>query len=280
MDIEALLGTISEFGVTWGIKIVGVIVALFVAWLFAGWAQRTINKRLTGRFDPSLTKFFASLIRYAVIGGAIVGCLGVFGIETASFAALIAAMGLAIGLAFQGTLSNFAAGVMLLIFRPFKVDDLVIIDGRVGVVEGIELFTTLINTPDNRKVIIPNGAVFSNTIENLTHNPARRVDIPVGVDYGADIDEVRSVLEAAVPEIPGIMSDPEPQVFLEGLGASSVDWQVRVWCDPEDYWDVYQATIRASKKALDTAGISIPFPQQDLHLDPDVTDALKTLKAA
>jgi small conductance mechanosensitive channel len=280
MDWEDLLNTLYTYAATWGIRIVGVLVALFFAWVFAGWVQRAINKRLGPKLDPSLTKFFASLIRYAIIAGAVVGCLGVFGIQTASFAAVIAAAGLAIGLAFQGTLSNFAAGVMLLVFRPFKVGDLVNLSGMVGVVEEIDLFTSALNTPDFRRIIIPNGQIVSNIIENLTNNDRRRVDIAVGVDYGADVDEVREVLEKCIEVVPKLLEDPEPQIFLSELGASSVDWQVRLWCDPSDYWDVHQAGIRAAKKALDEAGISIPFPQQDVHLDPEVLEAIKGGKAA
>ncbi|MBW2263417.1 MAG: mechanosensitive ion channel family protein, partial [Deltaproteobacteria bacterium] len=185
----------------------------------------------------------------------------------ASFAALIAAAGLAVGLAFQGTLSNFAAGVMLLVFRPFKVGDLVTTAGNLGIVQEIELFTTELSTLDNRKIVVPNGSIFGSVIENLTHNDTRRVDVPVGVEYSADVDETRKVLEAMIPSIPAVLEDPAPQVFLAELGASSVDWQVRVWCKTEDYWDVYQATIRAAKMALDEAKLGIPFPQMDVHLD-------------
>lgn len=280
MEWESLLGTIYTYAATWGIRIVGVLVALLVAWAFAGWVQRAINKRLGARLDPSLTKFFASLARYAIIAGAVVGCLGVFGIQTASFAAVIAAAGLAIGLAFQGTLSNFAAGVMLLVFRPFKVGDLVRLADMIGVVEEIDLFTSSINTPDNRRIIMPNGTIVSNVIENLNAQDRRRVDIAVGVDYAADIDEVRKVLEKAVEDVPKILDDPGPQIFLAELGSSSVDWQVRLWCEPANYWDVHQAGIRAAKMALDKAGISIPFPQQDVHLDENVVKALKGDKAA
>jgi len=274
MDVESLLNTVYTYAATWGIRIVGVLVALFVAWAFAGWVQRTINKRLGAKLDPSLTTFFASLLRYAIIAAAVVGCLGVFGIQTASFAAVIAAAGLAIGLAFQGTLSNFAAGVMILVFRPFKVGDVVQVAGVIGKVEEIDLFTSALSTPDNRRIIVPNGTIVANIIENMTHHETRRVDVPVGVDYAADIDEVRKVLEGCLKDIPDILEDPEPQIFLSELGASSVDWQVRVWSTPAKYWDVRQATVRAAKKALDEAGISIPFPQQDVHLDPEVVKAL------
>ena len=205
--------------------------------------------------------------------------MGVFGIETTSFAAVIGAAGLAIGLAFQGTLSNFAAGMMLLIFRPFKVGDVVTVDGHTGKVAELELFTTELTTPDNRRLIVPNNKIFGSTIENITHHPIRRVDVPVGVDYTAGIDQVREILEQVPPRIPGVLEDPSYQIFLKELGASSVDWVVRVWCKTEDFWDVHQATIRSTKMALDAEGIGIPFPQLDVHLDPEVTKGLGSTTA-
>lgn len=273
IDWAEISNVISEFVVTWGIRVVGVLVALFFAWVFAGWAQRTINSRLSKRLDASVVKFFASLIKYGILAVAVIGCLGVFGIQTASFAAVLAAAGLAIGLAFQGTLSNFASGVMLLVFRPFKVDDLVNVADQLGKVTTIDLFTTEMTTPDNRRVVIPNSEIFGSVIDNYTHHDTRRIGIDVGVDYSADVDEVRKVLETVPPQVEGALKDPAPQIFLSSLGASSVDWQVRVWCNTPDYWDVYQETIRVTKKTLDEAGISIPFPQQDVHFDADVVEA-------
>jgi small conductance mechanosensitive channel len=266
--LDKVIDAVVTFATTWGIRVVGVLVALFVAWILAGWARRAILRTLEKRsFDATLTKFFANLVKWAILAGAVIGCLGVFGIQTASFAAVIGAMGLAVGLAFQGTLSNFAAGVMLLVFRPFKVGDVVNTAGFIGTVNEVELFTTDLTTFDNRRIIVPNSSIFGSVIENLTHNETRRVDVPVGVDYAADVDETRKVLEAMIPSIPGVLEEPAPQIFLKELGASSVDWVVRVWCKTDDFWDVYQATIRASKMALDEASLGIPFPQMDIHLD-------------
>lgn len=275
MNIQQTIDTLIELGTTWGLKLVGVLVALFIARVIAAWAKRTLIRGLEARrFDETLTKFFGNTARYGILTGAVLGCLGVFGIETTSFAAVIAAMGLAVGLAFQGTLSNFAAGVMLLVFRPFKVGDLVTVDGTTGVVAELELFSTELTTPDNRRMIIPNSSIFGSKIENLTHHDTRRVDIDVGADYGADIDATRAALEAALPSVAGVLTEPAPQVFLASLGASSVDWQVRVWCATEAYWDVHQATVRATKLALDGASIGIPFPQLDVHFDADGLSAL------
>ena len=275
MDISKLLDTLTELGTTWGVRILGVLVALLIAKMIASWAKRSIQRTLEKRnFDPTLTRFFANMARYGILIGAVIGCLGVFGIETASFAAVIAAGGLAVGLAFQGTLSNFAAGVMLIVFRPFKVGDVISVAGLVGAVDELELFTTELTTPDNRRLIVPNSAIFGATIENITHHSTRRVDVPVGTDYSADVDETRKVLEAMAKDIEGGLKDPAPQIFLSGLGGSSVDWQVRVWCNTADYWDVLQRTIRDTKAALDAANIGIPFPQTDIHFDADALAAL------
>ena len=197
-----------------------------------------------------------------------------FGIQTASFAAVLAAAGFAVGMAFQGTLGNFSAGIMLLAFRPFKVGDFVEVNGEKGACEHIDLFTCEFRTLDNKKLIIPNGAVFGSRITNYTGYEIRRADIDVGAEYSADVDATRAALEKAAANIPGMIKDPAPQVFLKALGDSSIDWQVRIWCKTEDFWDVWQATVRACKFSLDEAGIGIPFPQQDVHLDESVIKAL------
>jgi small conductance mechanosensitive channel len=253
---------------TWGINIAGVLIALWVSMKMSSWLQRQITRQLQARnFDATLSVFFGNLAKWAILVSAVLACLSIFGIQTTSFAAIIGAAGLAIGLSFQGTLSNFAAGVMILVFRPFKIGDLIQVDGVVGVVAEIGLFTVSMDSPDNRRFIVPNSAAIAGKIENMTHNALRRVDIDVGCDYSADIDHTRAILDAAAATVPG--RDPEAghQIFLAGLGGSSVDWQVRIWADPAIYWDVYQATIRATKMALDEAGIGIPFPQMDVHMD-------------
>ena len=157
--------------------------------------------------------------------------------------------------------------LIMAIVRPFKLDDLVVVDGQLGIVKDIELFTTELATLDNRKIIVPNEKIFGSTIENLTHYPIRRVDVPVGVEYGADIDKTRGALEKSAGTVPGVLTDPPFQIFLADLGDSSVNWQVRVWCNTADYWDVHQATVRAAKAGLESAGLTIPFPQLDVHLD-------------
>jgi small conductance mechanosensitive channel len=195
-----------------------------------------------------------------------------FGIQTTSFAAVIGAAAFAIGLAFQGTLSNIASGVMLLIFRPFKVSDVINAAGVTGRVIEIGLFTTCFDTLDNRRIFVPNALIFGGTIENVTYHEKRRVDVSVGTDYGADLDEVRAVLERSIASVEGAVDDPEPQIYLLELGGSSIDWSVRVWCMTDDYWPVREATTRAVKIGLDAAGIGIPFPQMDVHVDGSLGD--------
>lgn len=259
----------------WGVKIAGVLALLIGAWILAAWIGAVVRKSCTkARLDLTLAKFFGKMAKWTVLIAAVIACLGAFGVQTTSFAALIGAAGLAVGLAFQGTLSNFASGVMLLTFRPFKVGDVVNLAGNVGKVDEIELFTTRMITGDNRLIIIPNTQIFGSTIENITAMPTRRVDVAVGTDYGADIDATRKVLEQVIADYDGKLDDPESVVFLAELGGSSIDWQVRVWAKTDDFWAVRQEITRRVKVALDEAGIGIPFPQQDVHLDQAVIDAL------
>jgi small conductance mechanosensitive channel len=181
---------------------------------------------------------------------------------------VVGAAGLAIGLAFQGTLSNFAAGAMLLIFRPYKVGDSVVVAGNSGTVAEIELFTTALDTADNRRVIIPNSSIYGTVIENHTANPLRRAEVLVGTAYSADIDETRAALNRAVLAVPLITAEKKTEVALLELGGSSVNWAVRGWAKREVLGDAKQALIRAVKYELDHAGIDIPFPQLAIHLDP------------
>jgi small conductance mechanosensitive channel len=229
---------------------------------------------VTKKVDPTLGKFAGQLVFYVVMIGALLGVLGKMGVSVASFAAVIAAAGFAIGLAFQGTLSNFAAGVMLLVFRPFKVGDVVNAAGITAKVGEIDLFTTAFDTPDNRHIIVPNSSIFGSTIENVTFHPERRVDVAVGCDYAADIDKTREVLTAAVESVPGRIDGEGRgfQIYLTGLGDSSVDWAVRVWFPTPDYWAKKEELTRAVKMHLDEAGVGIPFPQMDVHIDGKLGD--------
>jgi small conductance mechanosensitive channel len=252
----------------WAASIAKALVLLIIVWIVAGWARRGATKGFEkANFDVTLSKFFSSLIRWAILLLGILAILGIFGVETTSFAAVLAGAGLAIGMAFSGTLGSFAAGVMLLAFRPFKVGDVVTVAGVTGKVDQIGIFTTTLDTPDNRRFILPNGNITGQTIENISHHAVRRADVSVGTDYSADVDRTRAVLERVAHELPGRLQNKDPQVALVELGASSVDWQVRIWVDAADFWPLKEAATRAIKVALDEAGIGIPFPQMDVHLD-------------
>lgn len=257
----------TAMGIHYGMKVALVLIILFLALTIAGWVSAAVHGSLRKmKFDATLSKFIAKLARWSVLGIAAITCMGYFGVETTSFAAVLGAAGFAIGLAFQGTLSNFAAGAMLLLFRPFKVGDVVNLNGQLGKVDEIELFSTTLDTFDNRRIILPNSDVFGSTIENITYHPVRRVDVEVGAAYDADIDATREALEQAITSTEGVITHPEPAVVLLGLGASSVDWSVRAWAPTGDYATVKQALLRAVKNSLDGEGIGIPFPQMDIHI--------------
>ena len=264
----------SPLVVEFGGKTLLVLILLVIGWIAAGWAGM-VARRAVGRagLDETLSRFLGKLARWSVLSLVLVGCLTVFGVESTSFAAVIGSAGLAVGLALQGTLGNFAAGIMLLMFRPFNVGDVVQIAGETGKVNAVELFTTTLDTFDNRRFIIPNGPIFGSTIENITFHPHRRAEVAVGVAYTADIDRTRDVLMQAATSVPGSLETPNPAVVLLELGDSTVNWSVRVWAPTTEYGSVKQATVRAVKMALDAAQIEIPFPQMDVHLDPTKGDA-------
>ena len=228
---------------------------------------------VTKRVDKTLGTFLTKAIRNMVLlVVAMVALQTTTGTDLSAFAAILAAAGFAVGMALQGTLGNFAAGIMLLMFRPFKIDDYIVVADTQGTVEEIDLFTTRLNTLDNRHVIIPNGEIFGAKLENYTRNAVRRVDVNVGAAYSADLDSTREALNQAVAAVVadlahnGQTGAPMPQIVLQGLGASSVDWQLRVWCNPELYWTVHEKLTYAAKNNLDAANIGIPFPQMDVHV--------------
>ncbi|MGB0685751.1 MAG: mechanosensitive ion channel family protein [Planctomycetota bacterium] len=244
------------------------VLALFATIILASWARRIASAACRkANLEETLARFFGKLARWAVLLVGLLFVLDMFGVETSSFAVIIGAAGLAIGLALQGTLGHFASGVMLLIFRPFKVGDVINAGGVVGKVFEIDLFTTALDTADNRRIIVPNGSIFGGTIENITFHDTRRVEVSVGTDYGADLDKVRDVLEKAVLAVPTRLEDRAHQIFLASLGDSSIDWKIRLWCKTPDFWACMEQTTRLVKMELDAAGIGIPFPQMDIHLD-------------
>jgi len=242
------------------------VIALLILWVgfkIARWigrmAQRSVVK--APNVDPTLAKFLGSLVRYAVMAIVVIAAIGQVGVQTASLVAIFGAAGLAIGLALQGTLSNIAAGVMLMLFRPFKNGDYVKIAGEEGVVTDINIFTTELSTVDNIHVIIGNGDVFGTTIQNLTSLGVRRVDNDFGIDYEDDINVAMKIIMETGAAHPKVLSDPAtPWAKVVGLGDSSVNIQSRVWCKSEDYWDVMFDLNKSVKEAFDAGGITIPYP--------------------
>ena len=254
---------------TYGLNLVGAIAILIFGYFAAGWAARMTGTALakTAKVDETIRHFLTSFVRYAVIVFTGLAVLNRFGVETTSFIAVLAAAGLAIGLALQGTLSNIAAGIMLLLFRPFKVGQFIDGAGVAGTVESITLFMTELNTPDNVHIIIPNAQLWSTAVKNFSHNATRRVDIDVGIGYGDDIGKAVQVLTDLVSGDGRVNADPEPAVMVTGLGDSAVNLQIRIWCAASDYWPVKFDLTRQVKESLDGAEITIPFPQRTVHME-------------
>lgn len=247
-------------------------VLLAAAILGLGWWAAALARRLIRRFcdakdlDKALAGFFSSIVYYLLIAVAVVAALSKLGVPTTSVVALLGAAGLAVGLALQNSLSNFAAGVMLLLFRPFRIGDFIEAGGTSGIVEGIDLLTTNLKTPDGKKVIVPNGAILAGVITNVTAYNTRRVDWSFAIGYNDDLDSARAVIAGVLDADDRILRDPAPTIDLERLGDSSVDFVVRAWVAKEDWWAVNCAIREQVKKAFDAKGITIPFPQRGIHV--------------
>jgi small conductance mechanosensitive channel len=242
---------------------------IFLGYLVAKYMSRIASRPICRRVDETLGIFVGKAIFYTIMLGVIGAVLSKLGAPLAGLTTMLAAAGFAIGLAFQGTLSNFAAGVLMLVFRPFKVGDMINAGGVTGKVNEIDLFTTTLDTPDNRRIIVPNSAIAGGTIENVTYHPHRRIEVAVGVEYAADQDRTRAALEAAVAMLSAKTIPGEGRgsaVILAGLGDSSVQWKVRMWVNAKDFWSMTEALTGEVKRQLDAAHISIPFPQLDVHI--------------
>ncbi len=266
-QIAAAVNTSISIVSSWGIRVLGALGVLIIGRIVAGWARRGTRKGLErANLDPTLIPFLASLVYYAIITMVLIAVLNLFGIETTSLIAVVGAAGLAIGLAMQGTLSNVAAGVMLLVFRPFKLGDFVEISGTSGSVAEIALFSTTLNTGDNVRITVPNGSIYGEIIKNFSANDTRRNELVVGISYGDDMGRAIEVISAVLADDPRVLATPEPLVAVSNLGDSSVDIVVRPWCNKSDYWPLRFDLNRAFKERLEAAGCSIPYPQTDVHI--------------
>ncbi len=248
------------------------LILLIGIWLAAGWVRRISIKVLRkAQIDETIARFLSSILRWVVLLAGGIAILGIFGIETTSFAAVLASLGFAVGMALSGSLGNVASGVMILIFRPYKVADVINVSGVTGKVNEVGLFATTLDTFDNRRIIIPNNSIFTSTIENITFHDKRRIDVAVGTDYAADIDKTREILMAVAQSVPGRLTDENPAVILSELAGSSIDWSVRVWAPTSEFGTVKQQLTRDIKVALDNASIGIPYPQMDVHINGGIS---------
>ncbi len=265
-EMEQLTETAITLGMTYGPKLVLAIVTLIIGLWIVNRIVRTADKHFTAKADPTLGRFMSSLFSVILKAVLLIAVASMVGIETTSFIAVLGAAGLAVGLALQGSLSNFAGGVLILLFKPFKVGDVIDAQGYIGTVKEIQIFNTVLKTGDNRIVIIPNGQLSNNSLVNINREETRRVDFVFGIGYSDDIDKAKAVLEELVAKDERILKDPAHLIVVSALADSSVNFTVRVWVNTADYWGVNFAMQEAVKKAFDEKGISIPFPQRDVHL--------------
>jgi len=255
------------FITTYGIQIIGAILILVLGRIAAGIGRKIVKRLLEkAKTEPAIVSFVGSLTYILILVFAVLATLAKFGIQTASFVAIIGAAGLAIGFALQGSLSNFAAGILILVLRPFRVDDYILGAGESGTVKKIQLFTTELATPDNIKVMVPNSKLFGDVIKNVTAYDTRRVDLVIGIGYSSDIQKAYDVMMNIITKDSRILSDPPPQIAVSELADSSVNFVVRPWVKKEDYWSVKFDLTRNIKEAFDKNNIEIPFQQQDVHL--------------
>ena len=267
LGLNNYLVVIQDLLTRFGLNLLAAIVIFFIGKWIATFVRRLVRGLMNkANVDPTLASFVGNLTYYSVLAFAVIAALNRLGVQTASLIAILGAAGLAVGLALQGSLANFAAGVLIIIFRPFNVGDLIEAADVLGEVLDIQLFTTTLATLDNKQVIVPNSSLTGSNIINYTVRGKLRVDTVIGVAYEADIDQVRQVISEVLESDPLVLKEPTPTIAVMELGDSSVNFAVRPWAKPEDYWSVYFNVHENVKKRLDAAGISIPFPQRDVHL--------------
>ncbi|MEE9442221.1 MAG: mechanosensitive ion channel domain-containing protein [candidate division Zixibacteria bacterium] len=265
--MDAIWIQISDWAALYGLKIVGALAILIFGRMVVGIISGTIGRIMTkSKMDETLSKFLRSVIRISLMTVVVIMALGNIGIQTTSFIAIMAAAGLAIGLAFQNSLSNLASGILIIIFRPFKSGDYIEAGGSAGTVEEITIFTTVLKSPDNKKVIIPNSSITGGNIVNSSAKEMRRIDMVFGIGYDDDIRQAKSLLEEIIKADSRILDDPAPLIAVSELADSSVNFAVRPWVKTADYWNVYYDITEKVKLTFDEKGISIPYPQQDVHM--------------
>ncbi len=266
-EISALATKAYDLGLEYAPKLAGAIVVFIIGLIIIRMVMGAMKRLFAKKnFDKTLERFLLSLTGMVLKILLVVTVVTMLGVQMTSFVAILGGAGLAIGMALSGTLQNFAGGVMLLIFRPYKVGDVIEAQGHVGKVEEIQIFNTVLLTPDNKTIIIPNSPISTNSIVNFSNQGTRRVDFTIGIGYNDDIDEAKQVILGVITKDERVHKDPAPFIAVSELADSSVNFTLRVWSDVSDYWGIYFDNLEAIKKALDAANISIPYPQTDLHL--------------
>ena len=277
-NLQAMLGqwldpeVVVPVLMTWGGRLLAALLVFIIGrWVakgVTGWFRRGMGK---ANVDETLGRFLSNLIYILLIALVILTALSTLGINTTNFLAIVGAAGLAVGLALKDSLSNFAAGVMLVFFRPFKVGDFIEAAGISGSVESIRIFSTVLKTPDNRVITVPNALIYGATITNYSAEATRRIDLLIGISYDDDIGRAKALIQGVIAGDSRILKEPASQLLLMELGASSVDIAVRVWVATSDYWNVRSDLLEAIKRALEGAGLSIPYPQRDIHIVSSVS---------
>ncbi len=267
MELNTILPKLQELITLYGLKVIAAAVIFIVGrWVAKGLKRLIVRALIKGKVDQTLVSFLGHLTYFTLLAFVIIAALNQLGIQTTSFIAILGAAGLAVGLALQGSLANFAAGVLMIIFRPFRVGDYVEGGGTAGIVEEIQIFTTKLRTPDNKSIIIPNSKITGDNIVNYSAKDSRRMDMIVGVSYDDDYDQVKEVLGDILAKDGRILEEPPPTIGIVEFGDNSVNFAFRPWVKTAEYWDVYFALTEAIKKRFDEEGITIPYPQRDVHL--------------
>lgn len=264
---DQLIVLITEQGTSIGMKVVSALLIFLVGRWIVGLVVKAVRKSLARtEMEDTLEKFLCSMLNAVLMVVVLIATIGALGVQTTSLLAVLGAAGLAVGLALQGSLSNFASGVLIVLFRPYKVGDFIEAAGIAGSVKEVQIFTTIIHTGDNKKIIVPNSQIMNGIITNYSGNDTRRVDLVVGCGYDDDIDKVYKVLQDIIDSDERILKDPAPSIALNTLADSSVNFNVRPWVNASDYWGVYNGVTEQVKRKFDEAGLNIPYPQTDVHV--------------
>jgi len=267
-EMQAIVDQVIDVVTLYGLDVIGALAILIVGWMIAGWVRSAVNRALgkVPNMDNTLRPFLANMVRWVILAFVIVAVLNQFGVETTSMIAVLGAAGLAIGLALQGTLSNVASGVMLLLMRPFKIGDFITAGSLSGTVMEIGLFTSELKTGDGIYIMAPNSQIWNQNIINFARNPTRRIDILVGIAYDDDIDAAQKALHDMMDGDARVLKDPAPMTMVMDLADSSVNVNLRCWANVADFWAVQWDLRKGAKAAVEAAGCTIPFPQRDVHL--------------